>query len=319
MSYYGMERLKVNCPVCNELVDRDSFFCKRCGTKLAGISNNTQYENPWTLEITSISTDLRDRVSNKSCVYAGENVCYFSCVYGGNAPGETIDVLADYYLNANLVKKAERTGPESNGRGFVQMFKTTEPGSLVARFYYINKYGAEVDLGLKTILVEERKQKPQMNGSQGQMLRDNHATERKLNSNNGNNEKPEQSMSSQESNAQETKQKNSGGIGKAIAILAIIILIIYFASKPSADRLNGSTWRHTYDAGSYVTVSFSQGNCTTNEVNLVTGHTETSSAKYKIRGDKIDFEPGSKNLTWEISGNQLVLRSSMETIIFDRQ
>ena len=115
--------------------------------------------------------------------------------------------------------------------------------------------------------------------------------------------------------------KGSSSVGKIIIWVAIAALAVFLISQfaGGGDKLNGTTWKYTYDAGSYTLFSFSNGTCTLTEVNIVTGNRYTDSAKYTINGNKIDFEPGSKGLTWEITGKQLIMRSNTETMIMEKQ
>ena len=116
------------------------------------------------------------------------------------------------------------------------------------------------------------------------------------------------------------KVNASSGMKKAVLWIAVAALAVFLITQfAGGDKLSGTTWRYTYDAGSYTLYSFSNGTVNIIEINTITGTRNTDTAKYKIKGNKIDFEPGDKNVNWEISGKQLILRRGSSELVLIRE
>lgn len=106
---------------------------------------------------------------------------------------------------------------------------------------------------------------------------------------------------------------------KKMMILAAVLLVgvVVLTGCSSGNGLEGTSWKYTQDVGSYYVFSFSGGTCTASYVNVITGSHETTTAPYRIDGNKITMN--GQTDTWKISGNTLVLTENGNTITLERQ
>ena len=103
---------------------------------------------------------------------------------------------------------------------------------------------------------------------------------------------------------------------KCIGLIGLLVVIVLVVAGCGRNGLEGSTWKYTYDAGSYYTFSFSNGTVVQTYVNIMTGEHETNTASYSVNGNKLTID--NQTVTWEIKGNTLVLSVGGEQTVFDR-
>ena len=102
-----------------------------------------------------------------------------------------------------------------------------------------------------------------------------------------------------------------------IALIAVMAAaLVLLTACGGKGGLEGTTWKYTYDLGSYYTVSFANGTYTTTYVNTVTGEHESESASYRINGNQVIIDGKAAN--WEIKGNTLIITQDGQEIVFER-
>lgn len=104
---------------------------------------------------------------------------------------------------------------------------------------------------------------------------------------------------------------------KTIGLAAMLLVLVMICTACGSSGIEGKTWKYTYDLGSYTTLSFSNGTCVVNEVNLVTGAKETSSVPYSISGNRITLD--GQTSEWKITGNVLTLSADGQVITLEKQ
>ena len=98
---------------------------------------------------------------------------------------------------------------------------------------------------------------------------------------------------------------------------ALLVVMIVLTGCSGGNGLEGKTWKYTYDAGSYYTLSFSGGTCTETYVDLITGEHQTNTYSYSISGNKITMNGGTAS--WSVSGNTLTITENGQTLSLERQ
>lgn len=228
----------------------------------------------------------------------------------GNSNSKTIDTAQNAGMDI-LTGSAKKTGTQPGAANQANTGKSFSPAGNTMTYFNCSSCGAMIPSG--SIFC---------NNCGAKQPEQNRAI---TTPSNQNRIKPVQQVSDNPSESQrETKNtsdnKKPAGLLKTVVIIALLVLIGFLLlSQCSGDKLSGTTWKYTYDAGSYTIFSFSKGTVTTTEVNLITSSHRVETAKYKIHGNMIDFDPGYSNALWEIKGKQLILTIDGEKAVLDRQ
>ena len=107
-----------------------------------------------------------------------------------------------------------------------------------------------------------------------------------------------------------TNNKKSVHRSRLLVWIAVIILAVLAYQYFTSDKLSGTTWKYTYDAGSYTTWSFSKGTMTVREMNIITGQQESHTVSYKVDGNKliVTQDGQTETIEFSISGKTMTLK-----------
>ena len=103
---------------------------------------------------------------------------------------------------------------------------------------------------------------------------------------------------------------------KRIGLIGLVVLVLVLLTACSGHGREGSTWKYTYDAGSYYTLSFSNGTMVESYVNIITGEHDTASVSYTVNGNRLTAN--GETYEWEIKGNTLILSAGGESTVLTR-